>query len=80
MASQTDDRWTLRKELPGHEVCMGTRHLYVVGEKSITDFELSSLKNKDEVKITKPVAGDHICPMGASKLFVASGEYWIELC
>lgn len=69
-----NDEWSLRKQLSGHEACLGAGTLHVVEEEAICAVELGSMKRKVEVKTTGPVAGEHICPMGANKLFVASSE------
>lgn len=67
--------------MKGHEAYVGAGVLYAVTDTAVSNFSLGSLEQRTEVKLTTPTAGEHICPLGADTLYVATGEqYDVEEC
>jgi hypothetical protein len=67
----TGQTWSARKTYPAHavDICAGT--LYTVEDYTLANIDLGSLERRVEVGLEAPVAGEHVCPLGADTVFVA---------
>jgi len=67
----TGQTWNERKTYPAHAASIVTGSLYAVEDKSVTNVDLGTLERRVEASLQSPVAGEHICPLGADIIFAA---------
>lgn len=73
-ALKTPQQWTLRKSVKGHEAYLSAGVLHIVTDSAVSNYCLGSLEHTTAAKLVAPTAGEHICPMGADTLYVATCE------
>jgi hypothetical protein len=67
-ATQT---WAARKTYPARAASIATGSLYAVEKDAVVNVDLGTLERRVEAKLQAPVAGEHVCPLGADLIFAA---------